>query len=475
MTEIEVSSESFEASEEEDFASKTNKHSQQPPLSSPETCVICFEPMANTGEHKLAALACGHVFGFVCVEKWVTDRQRCPQCAKKQLRKNIVPLFVNSLLVKDASREVQYLARAKKEEALRRTALRKLRAKERAFEDLQTKYRSVRDKYLALVGGAPGSQSSTEESLVSFKAMLLVEDARVLALPPAGLPQEGLFAVANQKSLVSLFEPERESPLRVFCGQPENAVVKDMAWCVAQPELLLCAGFGRTAALCSLDSGFSVLETSCVAPAWSAAFSAADPFVFFIGSSNGRIEEFDMRNLLGPIGSRVCTDSNKPVHSLAPLSDGALLASTFDKVVLFAADGPTEPFPVLSAGSVDCLRVENNLCVLTTRQTSRYNSLCKLFTFSKRNSKWIFEEIFTLSSDFVHRNFLSKSGLGCFTDKSLVAVADEESKQVLLFENGKESARLLKNTSPVVDVQFARDKLYSLSTDRLDIYNINVY
>lgn len=45
-----------------------------------ETCSICFEPWTTSGEHRLATLRCGHLFGFTCIDRWLKGQgAKCPQ------------------------------------------------------------------------------------------------------------------------------------------------------------------------------------------------------------------------------------------------------------------------------------------------------------------------------------------------------------------------------------------------------------
>ena len=39
-------------------------------------CPICFEQWTNKGKHRICCLACGHMFGELCIVKWVQVR-RC--------------------------------------------------------------------------------------------------------------------------------------------------------------------------------------------------------------------------------------------------------------------------------------------------------------------------------------------------------------------------------------------------------------
>lgn len=45
-----------------------------------DTCAICFEEWTNAGEHRLAALRCGHLFGYSCIQRWLKGQVgKCPQ------------------------------------------------------------------------------------------------------------------------------------------------------------------------------------------------------------------------------------------------------------------------------------------------------------------------------------------------------------------------------------------------------------
>ena len=46
-------------------------------------CTICLEVLAERGEHRPAALRCGHIFGEECIKKWLKQKCICPQCNKK--------------------------------------------------------------------------------------------------------------------------------------------------------------------------------------------------------------------------------------------------------------------------------------------------------------------------------------------------------------------------------------------------------
>lgn len=52
-----------------------------------DTCTICFEAWTTAGEHRLAALRCGHLFGYTCIQRWLKAQSpsaKCPQVRRKK-------------------------------------------------------------------------------------------------------------------------------------------------------------------------------------------------------------------------------------------------------------------------------------------------------------------------------------------------------------------------------------------------------
>lgn len=59
-------------------------------------CTICLEPVLGSGDHRVASLRCGHLFGKSCITSWLTtsgSRKRCPQCNKPAKVKDIIELW----------------------------------------------------------------------------------------------------------------------------------------------------------------------------------------------------------------------------------------------------------------------------------------------------------------------------------------------------------------------------------------------
>ncbi|XP_016116340.1 E3 ubiquitin-protein ligase RFWD3-like [Sinocyclocheilus grahami] len=86
-----------------------------------ETCSICFEPWTTAGDHRLAALLCGHLFGYVCISRWLTSGgNKCPQCNKPAKCDHIIFLYARKLKALDNAEEVRLKSRLELEQGSRR-------------------------------------------------------------------------------------------------------------------------------------------------------------------------------------------------------------------------------------------------------------------------------------------------------------------------------------------------------------------
>ncbi|GAM27878.1 hypothetical protein SAMD00019534_110540 [Acytostelium subglobosum LB1] len=60
-------------------------------------CVICYDYFHQTGEHRPAALKCGHIFGGSCIRKWLDQKKShgmCPNCKEKASKRDIRDIFL---------------------------------------------------------------------------------------------------------------------------------------------------------------------------------------------------------------------------------------------------------------------------------------------------------------------------------------------------------------------------------------------
>lgn len=59
-------------------------------------CSICTEPLDPQNE--LNITQCGHLFHFLCLEKWLEGSAKCPQCSSKSSISNTFRVYLNAAL-----------------------------------------------------------------------------------------------------------------------------------------------------------------------------------------------------------------------------------------------------------------------------------------------------------------------------------------------------------------------------------------
>jgi hypothetical protein len=69
-------------------------------------CVICYEQWTNVGPHGLSSLPCGHLFGFKCIQRWLSQASTCPECNKPSKAADIRKIRARNLTAVDNSNEV---------------------------------------------------------------------------------------------------------------------------------------------------------------------------------------------------------------------------------------------------------------------------------------------------------------------------------------------------------------------------------
>jgi len=82
------------------------------------TCPICLSPWSSTGNHQIASLKCGHLFGYSCIIKWLkkksTKESRCPCCNSHAIVRNVRRLYACNIKVEDNS-QFESIKKEKKE------------------------------------------------------------------------------------------------------------------------------------------------------------------------------------------------------------------------------------------------------------------------------------------------------------------------------------------------------------------------
>ncbi|KAJ1930855.1 RING finger and WD repeat domain-containing protein 3, partial [Linderina macrospora] len=88
------------------------------------TCLICYERWTHRGNHQLASLKCGHLFGHSCIKRWILrgpsgrgwqgghskDKAACPVCKQRAAVKDIRKLVATAITAVDGEKLENALA-----------------------------------------------------------------------------------------------------------------------------------------------------------------------------------------------------------------------------------------------------------------------------------------------------------------------------------------------------------------------------
>ena len=85
-------------------------------------CSVCLEPWTNSGEHRVASLGCGHLFGKSCIMKWLGERKTCPSCNKICKRSEVRDIYVSNVIAMDSAELVSVRQELSREKKARRKA-----------------------------------------------------------------------------------------------------------------------------------------------------------------------------------------------------------------------------------------------------------------------------------------------------------------------------------------------------------------
>ncbi|WUR03360.1 E3 ubiquitin-protein ligase RFWD3 [Vairimorpha necatrix] len=71
------------------------------------TCPICFGEYTSSGDHRIASMKCGHLFGHSCILEWFGKRKHvlCPVCSSKCLKSQIRLIFSSKVVALNTEKE----------------------------------------------------------------------------------------------------------------------------------------------------------------------------------------------------------------------------------------------------------------------------------------------------------------------------------------------------------------------------------
>ncbi|XP_048885976.1 E3 ubiquitin-protein ligase RFWD3 isoform X2 [Brienomyrus brachyistius] len=310
-----------------------------------EICSICFEPWTTAGDHRLATLRCGHLFGLSCIKRWLKGQgAKCPQCNKKAKRSDIVMLYAHKLRVLDNSEQESMKRSLEQEQSLRRKAelesaqcrlqlqvltdeCGKLRKQLQELKCLmaQTGCSSSQGPGPSQVGPShhqdPAGSTTTGGHYVFTKAVLLSQTGGCRVL-----------SYCEPLSCLLASQPSPQATLVPGCGVKKVSVVnlkacqyvpihtkqiRGLAFNRQADSLLLSAALDNTVKLTSLLTNTVVQTYNTGRPVWSCCWCLDNSNYVYAGLSNGSVLVYDTRDTSTHVQELVPLGSRCPVASLS--------------------------------------------------------------------------------------------------------------------------------------------------------------
>lgn len=381
-----------------------------------ESCSICFEPWTTAGEHRLAALRCGHLFGYVCISRWLTGGgNKCPQCNKPAKKTQIIFLYARRLKALDNTEEVRLKSRLELEQGSRRMEqleVAQCRQQMQLMVDENLRLRKEveelrRWKAQASVGSSQAASLSSSQRqdsghYVFSKAVLVSQtgSSRVLAhCEPLGC----LLASqpSPQATLMPGFGVKKISTATLKASQYvhiHSKQIRGLAFSQQQDGLLLSAALDNTIKLTSLMTNTVVQAYNTGRPVWSCCWCHDNNNYIYAGLSNGSVLVYDTRDTSTHVQELRPLRSSCPVVSLSyiPRSStsssfpcGGVIAGTLEGGCFWEQNNDNTHTPhILPLESGNCTHIqaeaESRHCLVTYRPGRLNPSLrCVLMELSR--------------------------------------------------------------------------------------------
>ncbi|KAM8751118.1 E3 ubiquitin-protein ligase RFWD3 [Acanthopagrus latus] len=395
-----------------------------------DNCTICFEAWTTAGEHRLSALRCGHLFGFMCIQRWLKAQgpdAKCPQCNKKAKQSDIVRLYAPKLRALDNSEQESLKKSLEQEQSLRRKAELESAQYKLTLQVVTNKYGQAQQELqelraLMAQAGRNSFPSSSSSSSASTSLVLGLSHradgsrtAQYSFSKAVLVSQTGgsrVLSYCEPLSCLLASQPSPHSTLVPGCGVKKVSVVnmkasqyvpihskqiRGLSFNRQNDSLLLSAALDNTIKLTSLLTNTVVQTYNAGKPVWSCCWCLDNSNYVYAGLSNGSVLVYDTRDTsthvqeLQPLRSRcpVASLCYVPRAASSSFPCGGLIAGSLEGGCFWEQVSETtyrpHVLPLETAGCTDIqVETESRHCLVTYRPGRSNPSLrCVLMALNR--------------------------------------------------------------------------------------------
>ncbi|GJQ84221.1 hypothetical protein Trydic_g2889 [Trypoxylus dichotomus] len=301
-----------------------------------QLCPICFVEWSTSGEHRLCALKCGHLFGFHCIKRWLLmDAQdpRCPTCKDKADTNDIRYIFARKIVAMDDSEltrmrktlEIVTQEKNRLQVELATTTCRMHLLKEEV-EGYKRKMSSMKcgsnenEQY-------PGGETVT---LYKEKTIDLGRDSNCRVLDSKSMLNIVAVSVKSTNSLcvgygVKLINIANLKPTAfIFL---HSQMIRDIKFHESKPWLMSCS-IDKDVKILDVNTNQTSLTLKGSSSLWSCCWDTCNENILYAGQQQGSTLKFDIRKPTEPVQTLFIAGDYSPVvsvqairasHSIFPL------------------------------------------------------------------------------------------------------------------------------------------------------------
>uniref|UniRef100_A0A2A4JTE8 RING-type E3 ubiquitin transferase n=1 Tax=Heliothis virescens TaxID=7102 RepID=A0A2A4JTE8_HELVI len=447
-----------------------------------ETCPICLESWGNSGEHRLVALKCGHLFGSGCVERWLKAQlakdRSCPTCKTKAAIKDIRFIYARKLIAVDTSQITNLQKRLENAQADNHRVEMELAKTKIAHRVTSAQLEELRKT--VTLQTLNGQQSNLKWRFALEKNLEICKDGGCRVLTYNCRTYELYVSQKSTNTIFPGYGIRKVSCVDYKLGQFVHLhpkPIRDITY--SQPrDLLLSVGLDSTARI--VDRGIPSVTVQAGFPLWSCAWDSIRTNEFYVGGVGGTIHQYDFRNpstclqTLSGVGSSV---DMSPVVSICSTQYGLMSCQLNSCWLWEAKNGKWEPRMLPVEGSFMSLNydADSHRAVVAVRPsvngTERSKLVCCKLTPSSEEMLIDVEDTFSSSATC---SLMSRATFAKAPGASWVAAHSESDSTLYL--HGLDGVRTmsLPAAEPAIDVASVQlngnSLLAALSESRLRIY-----
>ncbi|XP_076274362.1 mutagen-sensitive 302 isoform X2 [Rhynchophorus ferrugineus] len=321
----------------DDRSEKDNKGSASPVYDDDDgtICPICLDAWTNSGAHRICCLKCGHLFGHQCLLRWLDSQTKksCPTCKKPVKRSDLRLIYAKKLVAVD-NIELENMRQQLEEAVMQKnTALQSVAKYISRERVLQQEIDHLKKKIQDLTFGSRSAESRLIlQSPLSRVRLYLEKNVEVCT--KGGCRDCRSFDVSIKNDLILI---SSRSPTDLFGGfglkklsltnyKPIKFIplhknsIKDMSLHPSDNKVLTVST-DKKFRVTDTQSTMTILTVSLDSVPWACGWNPRDDDELFIGSQNGSVCIYDIRNLHSPKNTFNFEGDFSPIVSLTGIKN----------------------------------------------------------------------------------------------------------------------------------------------------------